>query len=486
MSVHGSTPIKFSEADDSRPFYRKIVDHPTGIVLLVMVVLIAAAQMWHLAVAAMPATDESIHVEVGRMSWEGRMPYRDFSYGHPLLFPLLIGSGLKLVGHMWPLRMFYAALNCLMALPLYVIFRKMTGGDRIAAFLGAFFFLLYHEMMHNDARFFASRQIVNMFLIGFLYWGVVRENHRGSWFLQLLCAVGAVMTHLTAVVGLVAFSLAHIATQRSMPMLRRYIGMGCVVGAIFCLFLLMFPRAYERLILVHFGSIVSSPLYPRFLPFVGSRDAFFYVLSSISLLVAIVAWSKWRWWALCMVIIVASVLFPPEYFPHYYVIGAIPFAFGVTLFAVFLRWIESESLFAPTILGVMIIIQTVIVLPSLLQEWMGNRDVRYYELAEYVSKLPGPLLTFTEPIYSVDAHQKAVHFYLRADARTYAPLPSEEIQALADQACTILLSGRDQSYVPGALQSEWEKKYKEIEYPGPERIFITNNAQCLPASMTIR
>jgi hypothetical protein len=127
-------------------------------------------QARHLHEAAMPATDEGVYAEAGRMMWGGLVPHTDFGFWHMPLMPLLIGLGLKMLPGIYAVRMVFLFAHCFAVVPLALFLRRISPGI-VAPIVAVFFYLSFHELVHHDFRFLAIRQLANDLLILFLFFG---------------------------------------------------------------------------------------------------------------------------------------------------------------------------------------------------------------------------------------------------------------------------------------------------------------------------
>jgi hypothetical protein len=125
-----------------------------GMVVIAMVVATFMLQVWHLKSALLPATDEGVYALIGKLMLKGYVPHSDFPMWHMPLLPLLSGIGLWLTGSMYPLRIAYLAVNCLVAIPLFSSLKRATSSP-LAAMTAIAFYLTFHEMIDHDFRLLA-------------------------------------------------------------------------------------------------------------------------------------------------------------------------------------------------------------------------------------------------------------------------------------------------------------------------------------------
>ncbi|MDV2995395.1 MAG: hypothetical protein N4J56_005049 [Chroococcidiopsis sp. SAG 2025] len=142
-------------------------------------------QARYLHLAAFPFTDEGVYAEAGRLMLEGLVPHKDFPLWHLPLLPLYSGIVLKLTGNMYWVRLLFLALNCFAVVPFYLTCKKLRDNSS-AAILAILFYLTFHELMFQDFRFLAIRQMANNFLIFFFYLGVCQKQWKWKPIAQAL------------------------------------------------------------------------------------------------------------------------------------------------------------------------------------------------------------------------------------------------------------------------------------------------------------
>lgn len=455
-----------------------------GIILLAYFMLQAGTLRW----SSNPIYDEGVHADAGRMIFEGFLPYRDFSYPHPPLLPLFIGGGLKVFGSMNAVRMVYLLLNVLSILPLYAILVKI-GKNRFAALFAVLFYLTYIEMVHHDFRIVATRPFNNLFFIGFLYWGLVKPYRRWSGLWQGLCALLAAFSFLPSManLGITSFMIIFLEKdrRRRRTLLKRFVLIGCLVGAALGAFFLAVPGSLQQTVLEHLRIVPMSPKARTIWTIGASRkDLFFYSASLWALLIAIMQ-KRSRVVALAMLLMILTVFLPNEFYPHYFVVIAVPLTIGILFLMVFLFSSLADRPFLATVLaGLLLSLHLSLTLPPLLTEWTGHTNPGYEPVPAFLAQTPEPMLTFMEPIYAVDAHRTVVHHYYRAASRfgqlTGHLFSSEEFLRLGTLACTIVLPPWDQDFVPKAIQEQWKSMYTEVSYKPWLKVYLTNNPGCHP------
>src|SRR5262249_48348366 len=119
-----------------------------------------------------------------------------------------------------------------------------------------------------------------------------------------------------------------------------------------------------------------------------------------------------RIYALMMICMIGMALIPREFLPHYVVIAAVPFAFGLMTFTLLITDMVPRSLSAAAYMlcCAVLIIHLSIVLPLLLNEW-NRRDPTYYSAIALIKTYPEPILMFTQPIYAIEAGRAIVRDY---------------------------------------------------------------------------
>ncbi|MDD5026747.1 MAG: hypothetical protein PHH13_05255 [Candidatus Peribacteraceae bacterium] len=460
--------------------------HKWDLVLVVgLAVLIFALQVWYLRLAAAPYTDESIYAQAGRMMFlQEYVPYRDFALPHPPLLALFSGIGFWIFHSMFPARVVYLLLNCASLLPLYLLLKHL-GKQRIAALAAVLFYATYSDMVHHDWRFLALRQLSNVFLIMFLYFGVVQPTKKSSFWWQLVFALGSVFTFLQTAFNLAVVSLAMIFSRpkgERRSAFFRYAKIGTVALLALLLLFLLIPQSLDMLILTHLGERLGNGIgrIDRMLNAARVLDGYFYVLGTTSLLVGLFFLKKLRWYLLAMLMMIIGVSIPREFWTHYYVIAGPAFACGIMCFCILIRRLFKNRLLwvGYVLVGIAVAYQLWLNIPGLWSEWMHNVNSQYYELTARISTSPNPILTFTQPIYAVDADRDIAYYYYATEARVLPSLSLDEFSSLASQACLILLSGRDLGFVPQDIQDTWSRIYTPMPWNGEEKIFLTHNPQC--------
>ncbi|TSC60730.1 MAG: hypothetical protein Greene041662_103 [Candidatus Peregrinibacteria bacterium Greene0416_62] len=445
--------------------------HGDLLFLLLLCAGIFLLQVLHLEKAAFPVTDEGSHAEVGRMIFEGMAPYRDFYYPHPPLLPLLIGGGLKIFGSMYPLRLLYLFFNVASAIPLFLILRRLTG-DRFGAVIGVVMYLTYSEMIHHDFRFLALRQLSNVFVIAFGALGILLKQNKYRSIAETVLASLTAFLLFPAVVNIALVSLVVISRGKSkqecMAQFRHYAIVGSITLSVLLLFFALVPGSIDQTFLEHLG-LSAMPRWGRIQWVIQSDpvDLFFYGITTTSLLLSAALLRGRRWLSLCALSMIGAIFLPEEFWPHYFVTAAFAFAVGAALLPTLLqKLLRSRTTAIPWAITLLILaLHLQSTLPSLLAEWNGNRGGDYAQIVSQLEKFPEPVLTFMEPIYAIDAGKKLVQHKYRATRFTttlHYEIPAEEYEKLGSLACTIFLTGWDQSFVPTDVQEHWRKTYEVV------------------------
>lgn len=444
-------------------------------------------QIWFLHQAAAPISDEGSHAEVGRMLFDGYLPYRDFYYPHPLLFPLFIGAGLRLFGSMYVLRVVYLILNILSIFPLYSLLKKWGGGST-AAMIAVIFYLTYNKMVNEDFRFLTSREFANLFLISFAYISWMWPRWKYRFVAQSLLAICLALTLYPAAANLAFISLADICRTKKwkekINIALYYCGIAGIALSVLLVFFWLVPQSLEKTLLEHLRLPAMGRMARiQWILSDSKADLFFYGLSILSLLAGILFSKQLRAISFCMLGMIAFVFLPSEFWPHYMVSASIGLAVGICIFiSLLLTFLKGKNLhFAYAIVGGATAVQLMLAFPPLLQEWMGNRDLAYHHSVQILARLPEPVLTFMEPIFAIDAKKKLVHYYwqsYRFTTTLHYNLPAEKFERLDAQACTIFLTGWDSGLVPSSVLSDWHRRFQIVSDPSGNTIFLTNRADC--------
>ncbi|OGJ63688.1 hypothetical protein A3C37_02815 [Candidatus Peribacteria bacterium RIFCSPHIGHO2_02_FULL_53_20] len=461
-----------------------------GDLLLVILLCVGVffLQVLHLHEAAFPVTDEGSHAEVGRMIVEGFAPYRDFYYPHPPLLPLLIGSGLQLFGGMYPIRFIYLLLNVTSAIPLFLILRRLTG-DRFGAVIGVMMYLTYSEMVHHDFRFLALRQLSNVLVIAFASMGILCRQWKYRSSIETVLASLTALLLYPATVNIALLSLLIIlresTKQQRAAQLRHYAAVGSVTIAFLLLFYALVPGSFDQTFLEHFG-LPTMSRWGRIQWVMDSdpRDLFFYGSTTASLLLSTALLRGYRWLSLCALSMIGAIFLPAEFWPHYFVTAAFAFAVGAALLPTLLRrMLPVRTVIIPWTIALLILALHIDrTLPSLLAEWNGNRGGDYHQIVAQLRTYPEPVLTFMEPIYAIDAGKKLTQHPYRATRFTTAHMSSlhhinaSQFLLLAEDACTIFLTGWDRSFLPPEVLQNWMKLYEVVS--DDPRILLTHNPHC--------
>jgi hypothetical protein len=456
-------------------------------VLGALVLLFFVLQVWNLPLAAFPRADEGVHAEAGRMIVDGYMPYRDFSYAHPPLLPVLIGVGLKITHAMLPLRVAGLLLNCLGVIPLYLVVRKL-GGTPLPGLIAVTCYLTYHEMVHHDFRFLASRQLANLLFVLFLYFAVVKREGRGTGVAQGLLAGASLFVLYQAGVNVALVAVAAavqpgVGVRRGV-LIRRYAVMGLLIAAALAVFFLAVPGSFDETIRVHFHVVRSIDRAGRLWRFISFRDSACYLFGVAGLLAGAALLPRLRALAVALLATIMLVLVPREFYPHYWVLAAPAFTVGIWMLAELARSRLSGRLPAlgTAAAGLILATQATLALPSLLKEWLFTTNPEYHATVRVLANLPEPLLVFYEPIYGIDAGQRLVHHYYQAASRGLVVLGEkmsrDELARLADQACTILVTRADLPLLPREVVAEWQVSFRRHDAPADVLVLTTDRPGC--------
>jgi hypothetical protein len=444
-------------------------------------------QVRHLDVAAYPVTDEGVYAEVGRMIvMRGLVPHRDFPMGHMPLLPLLIGLGLRAFGSMYVLRTAFLLLNCLCVVPLYLAFVRLRDNSA-AATLALLFFLTFYAMVHHDYRFIAIRQLANVILICFLYLGVCRKGWRWRLPLQTACSLASVFLFLPTAIHLALVSLAMVALEQGSNRraeLRRYFAMGLICLAALGAYFLVIPEAVTQTILDQ-ARRANVPRLDRIRSLWEAHpDAILYVIACPSLALGILFAPGLRAMSAAMLgIFATSLLLSSNFFPHYVAAAGPALAFGIFVFGDLVdragRMLGSYGFVAARAVQALAFAwHATLVLAPLSQEWAYDRKPEYYELVDHLTDAPDPLLTIGT-IYAVESGRTlltdAYPAYMRGKVERCTPAACD---AMAANACTILLEQSGNAVFPPKVQRDWMKRFTVLYRNDLGTILLTNHPGC--------
>lgn len=463
--------------------------HSHLLVLCVILLALFGLQARFLAQAAFPISDEAVHALVGRWILRGILPYRDFAYSHPPLLGLLMNVALPVTPSLLPPRLLYLAANLTAAVPLYLTLRKLTD-NALAALTGALFYVTYHQMVDHNFRFIALRQVANVFLIWYLYAGVVRRKGLARSAVQTVLALCSVFTFLPSAANIAFVSIAMIAGEKTWTArgrsLARYAIMGGAVLAALAAFFLLVPDSFRAIVLDQ----MDRPLVGRIARFwwtaESRRDLFLYCATLAGLVLGLAFAPRLRLYCLAGLGTIGLVFLPRAFFPHYFDIAGPACAIGVCALAhVCMRALRRLPAFVPMLIPVLLLIaHWSFSLRPMLDEWNNNKDVPYYQSLELLRTLPDPVLTFFEPAFALEAGKQFVYGPQQADFRTYGSLlgkqlSREEYDDLAARACTIFLIPWDTGYIPQEVQADWRARFEEVPFQYWATVLKTGHPFCL-------
>ena len=454
----------------------------------VLALVFFVLQARFLPLAVQQGTDEGVYSEAGRMIVGGLLPHKDFPFWHMPLLPLLIGMGLKIFGQMSVLRMMFLAFNCISIVPLYVVFKKVSG-SRFAPLPALVLYLSFHEMVHHDFRFLAIRQLANVFLILFLYCRLLHPEARWAFWVQIVLAVLSGFLFLPALLNIIVLSVVLSLWQKvNVRRLSDLKNTGRIVLIAFfaiALYFLLIPQAFQQVIYEQFTRSGGRSIFRIFELFHAERDSLLYVLSISALLGAVAILRQVRPLAVAMLLIIALALFlSSNYYPHYLSLAGPAFAFGILCLTLILQEIGQEMALARVIpiFGSMLLVSVHlwIVLPSLLGEWNGNRHPDYPAFIERLRSLPGPLLS-AQPIHAVlagkDLMPELRDVYLRPPV-PQIPHTNAAFESMREKACTILLEGRLEGAMTKEMRERWIRESPVVEKTPWGTILLTDQPHC--------
>jgi len=444
-------------------------------------------QAMHLHEAAMPDTDEGVYAVTGIMMWSGLVPHVDFGFWHMPLLPLLIGLGLKILPGLFGVRLVFLFINCFVAVPLALFLRRISPGIA-APIIAVFFYLSFHEMVHHDFRFLAIRQLANDFLILFLFVGSVGRSWRYSYVLQILLACASALLFLPTLPNLLMASMLLIWMRdkavRKQEIVRYAWILGSAIG-IALLYLLTIPNALQQIVLDQLGRSSESKFLRIQALLTLDKDVLFYGVSTLSLAVALY-FRHLRPLALVMLgIILVALLLSSNFYPHYLSIAGPAFAAGIFCLVILMqrcvgrlgRW-SALGIAMP--ISLLCTMHTSIVMPSLLGEWLYNRQTPYHELVKAVRQAGGPVLTH-QPIYAVNAGVPIIHAFSDAYMRPPVSRPrytEKQLLAMENDACSILIEGWMRGAVSDSTLQRWLTQYYHAVENNWGMVLYTHHSNC--------
>jgi len=211
-----------------------------------------------------------------------------------------------------------------------------------------------------------------------------------------------------------------------------------------------------------------------------------YGVSFFSLLISTIVSRKPRFYALAMIgMILISVFLSSNFSPHYLSAAEPAFAFGMFTFAILifqlLRRLNTPGLLMAYSVYVLIFaFQLLLVSESLADKSYRIRKPEYYKLISALSRSPDPLLSL-QSVYAVDSEKQLIRdisdVYMRSPD-LQSPYTRIDYPELESQACSILLEGRAEWYIPKEIQERWIKQYKTFYKNEMGRILVTGNDHC--------
>ena len=456
-------------------------------------------QARYLHLAAFPFTDEGVYAEAGRLMLDGLVPHKDFPLWHLPLLPLWSGIVLKLTGDMYWVRLLFLALNCFAVVPFYLTCKKLCRHSS-AAILAILFYLTFHELMFQDFRFLAIRQMANDFLILFLYLGVCQKQWKWTPTIQSLLFGSSVLLFLP---NLLSFSFLALAmgyseetrVQRSRQ-LKKYSLISFLGIFILSIYFLFVPHSLDQVVFGQINREATGRFDRLFVLLQAKKDIYLYLLGSLGLIYTYIWQRKLRFYALAMIgLVLTSTFLSSNFFPHYMSGAAPALAFGIFGLGVGIdRFCQRLPLNAIAANFVSLLIYILLfsyqfstTFPSLYEQWMNNRNPSYYQTIAALAKTPEPLLTM-EPIFAVEAGKKLVRtpieIYFRAPGIDF-PNPDvatkfsqQDFQAMTAEACTIFLEGKGKQVFPTQLQKQWQQEFQTFQKTRWGTILLTNSPGC--------
>jgi len=456
-------------------------------------------QARYLHLAAFPFTDEGVYAEAGRLMLEGLVPHKDFPLWHLPLLPLWSGIVLKLTGNMYWVRLLFLALNCFAVVPFYLTCKKLRNNSS-GAILAILFYLTFHELMFQDFRFLAIRQMANDFLIVFFYLGVCQKQWKWTPIIQALLFGSSVLLFLPNLLNFsfLAWAMGYseeTREQRSRE-LKKYFLLGLLAIFILSIYFLFVPRSLDQVVFGQINREATGRFDRLFVLLQAKKDIYFYLLGCLGLIYTYIWQRQLRFYALAFIgVVLTSTFLSSNFFPHYMSGAAPAFAFGIFGLGVgiyqFCQRLPLKAIatnFVSLIIYILLFTyQFSTTFPSLYEQWTNNRSPSYYQTVAALAKTPEPLLTM-EPIFAVEAGKKLVRtpieIYFRAPGIDF-PHPDiatkfsqPDFQAMVAEACTIFLEGKGEQVFPTELQKQWQREFQTFQKNRWGTILLTNSPGC--------
>ncbi len=453
------------------------------VAVAVLAVAIFVAQIWRLPEAVQPASDEGVFALAGSLLVAGYVPHRDFPLWHMPTLPLAIAGGRALLGGMTALRLVYVAMNCAGAVLLYLVLKRLTP-IVAAAVAGAVFYLSCYEMVHQDFRFIAVRQPINLLLIAYAWCALAHPREGWSWFCRGVACVVATLLFLPAWLVFAPAALALVtldATAERRRTLRRTVVVLLAAALAASLYLLLADGAFRQIVVDQYRRPATGRLHR--LAIIWDRpDWFFAACGGTGLLLGVAAMPRLR--ALGAALLAGALLtvFAPTTYLFQYLTPAAPaLAIGVCLGCAVLVRASRRAFGSPrpayALCAALMSCQLALTTPALLRAWLGNRAPGYGEAIATIARTPEPLLTVAA-IVAVDADRQPVIF----DALFRPPGASresvDELVALERRACTILIDDRMRAVLPFPVIAEWERRFPTRVSTALGTVLLTRHTGC--------
>lgn len=456
-------------------------------------------QARYLHLAAFPETDEGVYAEAGRLMVDGLAPHKDFPLWHLPLLPLYSGIVLKLTGNMYWARLLFLAINCLAIVPFYLTCKKLHN-NAAAAIFAILFYFTFHELMFQDFRFLAIRQMANDFLFLFLYLGVCQKQWRWTSIVQSLLFGLSVLLFLPNLLNFSFLALAmsyseKLKWQRSRQ-LKRYAFMFSLAVLILLIYFILIPHSLDQVVLGQINRTAIGRVERIFIIVKAQKDIYFYLLGCLGLIYTAIWQKHLRFYAIAMMgLILTSTFLSSNFFHHYMSAAAPAFAFGIFGLGIGISQMFQYFILNATVANIASLILYLlffsyhfsITFPSLNQQWTNNRNPIYYQTVTALAKTPEPLLTM-EPIAAVEAGKKMIRtpieVYFRAPGINFMTpkvttrFNQKDFENMANEACTIFLESKGRQVFPDELQKQWQTKFKIVQKNKWGVIMLTKRSGC--------
>lgn len=426
-------------------------------------------QARHLGSATWVSSDEGVYALAGVMMMKGYLPHAEIPLWHMPLLPLLIGVGIKIFHSLHFVRIIFLAANCMSVALLWNFLTKVTR-NVMAATATIIFYLSFHEMVHHDFRFMAIRQLANILLLAFFVTLYVHGRRRevAQWIISISSAFLFIPSFLHVIVA----SAYGISTSRKWwHEAERYFIIFSTATILVSLYLLLIPEALQQVVVDQAGR--GGSRIARMDDIFLEKDRIFLLLGLVGLAVSLMQRKTRALGAVNVSIVVLTIFLPSTFMPHYVVTAAPSMAFGI--FVLFNALTTFSKTFGMVIMTVCLSLHAMAVGPSLLQEWVWNRNASYTPYFENIGKLPEPIFT-VEPILAAGQFKEIPAELLHYSNRPPIAVTKKPIQEILIKSCSISLDGSTRKLISVDMINR--EDFREV-YENPwGKLFISNRPEC--------